>query len=451
MRILRKTTSCFLFLFLSSASMQAQTTLAAGDIAIIGYNYDASPQEMSIVTLVPILSNTRIFISDYGYEAGAFVSNTLANNVEGSIEWLTTSDILAGTVFRIQMASSNAGTTVTGLPGTLTIRGWKQEFNANAVLATNCPAPAGGENWFIYQGTSYSQPTQFVFGWANWAATTFGTANGWLVSPQTVGTNIQVSYLPAQLTNGINARSLAWLTGNGGMHGDNNVYTGIQTGTKAQLIAAISDLSNWSTNETTTYDISVGGSFFSGSNPVFTVQSSTLPVTWQQINAVVNNRQVNIYWTTLTEPGNREFTIEHSIDNQSWQSLHHLPAGGNETSGGQYQYTHSTPAHGINYYRIRQTDLDGRFSYSRIVKVNVPADNTVFSLFPNPAQGMVTIEKQTTDPAMLTIYNMSGIAVSVQKLQVSRTSLDLRHLPAGQYLFQIKYGMQKENIRLLLQ
>lgn len=47
---------------------QAQTTLSAGDIAIIGYNYDASPQEMTIVTLVPISSGTVIRITDYGYD-----------------------------------------------------------------------------------------------------------------------------------------------------------------------------------------------------------------------------------------------------------------------------------------------------------------------------------------------------------------------------------------------
>ena len=148
---------------------QAQTTLSAGDIAIIGYNYDASPQEMTIVTLVPISSGTVIRITDYGYDqlTSAFGSTSSSNtSVEGSIAWTVTSAITAGTVIKFSIAT---GTTpvVTGLPGTVSITGW------TSLTTTSSPSPAGGDNWFIFQGSSPTSIDRFVFAWANPFSTLF--------------------------------------------------------------------------------------------------------------------------------------------------------------------------------------------------------------------------------------------------------------------------------------
>ena len=454
MKLYRATITNLAITLLLVSSAHSQTTLNAGDIAIVGYNYDASPQEMSIVTLVPIETGTRIFIADYGYEAGAFVANTLANNFEGSIEWLTTASIAGGTVFRIQFAAANAGTVVTGLPGTVTVRGWKQEFTSANVTTANTPSAAGGESWFIYQGTAYNSPTQFVFGWANWASTTFGSANGWVVSPQTVGTNVQVSQLPTQLSNGVNARSLSWFVANGGNHGDNNLYNGITTGSRADLLAAICDVANWQTDETTTYDISPGGSNFSGVAPQFTITGSTLPVSWETFTAMLQHQDLLLKWTTQSEPDNRYFTVQHSVDGSSWTDLGELAAQGREAAGSSYQFLHRSPGIGMHYYRLRQTDIDGRFTYSSILTATVPSSMGL-RVYPNPGRKQVTISTGNSITLLqLRLYNSSGQLIkniSNARLSGGQYQLDTSQLPVGWYLIQVLTHDRAETIRLTIE
>ena len=258
-------------LFLNMIShLNAQTILSPGDIAIIGTNYDASPYEMTIMNLVPIAANTVIRITDYGYDAATstFGTVSVANTAEGSIAWTTTAAMPAGTVTKFTISG---GTTpvVSGLPGSVTVTGW-----TNAT-ATNCPVPAGGDNWFIFQGNSAASVTTFIFAWANPFPINHNGINqpaGQFLQPGSGVPNIGNSYLPASLALGTTAIALNRDPANGGYHGDNNTYKGTLTNTNINnLLTAICTISNWNTSETTTYDISPGGTQFTGANPVFKI------------------------------------------------------------------------------------------------------------------------------------------------------------------------------------
>ena len=152
----------FLGWFTSSIS---QTTLSVGDIAIIGVNFDSSPNyELAIVTLVPIAAGTQIRISDYWYNENNpnKLTNIHANTgspltSEGSILWVPTSSIPAGSVFKISILQG--GNTVSGLPGNVTVTGW--------TTATGTPSNQGGDNWFIFQGPNETDVTTFVFLFGN--------------------------------------------------------------------------------------------------------------------------------------------------------------------------------------------------------------------------------------------------------------------------------------------
>ncbi|PJJ06974.1 SprB-like repeat protein [Flavobacterium sp. 1] len=280
---------CFLYMITSSNAQ----TLSTGDIAIIGVNYDTSPNyEITIVTLAPILANTQIRISDYWYNEST--PNTLTNvqaststalDTEGGILWQPTSDISAGTIFKIGI--TKGGNTVTGLPGTVTVTGW-----TNAATTTS-PGNAGGDNWFIYQGSSITSVSNFIFLWGN-AFTS--TINGVAITPGTFVTtgsgnlsSNSATYLPPSLTLGTNAIALTTVT----YHGDNNVYTGITTGTKATILAEICNLSKWNHNEATTYDIAPGGTSFPGSNPIFTLSTPNTAPTDIALSASAINENVS--------------------------------------------------------------------------------------------------------------------------------------------------------------
>jgi hypothetical protein len=277
-------------LSLAAPLARAQTTLTAGDLAIIGVTYDSTPFMVSVVALRDIAAGTVIRISDYSYDPStAEVSAvSLANLNEGSITW-TTGAIAAGSVFRFSISCPVTGVpTVTMLPvnGSFTVNGW-----TSTAGPASCPSPAGGDNWFIYQGgtaSSFSGAT-FIYAWTN----TFGVnyfsvdypRGTFLTNPPHTATNVSIglTFLPPSLTNNTNAIALNRDPNDvtsPGYHGDNSVYNGpTYSGTKAQLLTAISTIANWATSETTVYDISSGGAKFPGAVPFTVTVPDTTPPT----------------------------------------------------------------------------------------------------------------------------------------------------------------------------
>ncbi len=273
--------SCICFL----QHLSAQTTLSAGDIAIIGGNR-LSPSttfELAIVTLVDISSGTTIYISDFGWSNSTSSFVTTSNlTAEGCITWTTNSAIAKGTVFLIKISGATTPV-ITGLPGSISTIGW----TTNSV---SIPVSAAGDNWFIFQGTGPTAPSTFVYGFTNFSLTTIstlpaGSANGWLNSEQQTSGSVTTSELPTSLTNGSTARSLAWVTGAGGTHGDCFVYSGTTTGNKSAILTAIGNLSNWTSNEISGYYLTSSSSYSGGltlsGNPYFTNFSvAGAPTTW---------------------------------------------------------------------------------------------------------------------------------------------------------------------------
>jgi hypothetical protein len=285
-----------LLLFLASMTSFAQTTLNPGDIVIIGVNGSGNPDEIAIVTLVPIKSGTTIYISDYFWQNSttSWVTSGYTNfDKEGVITWITNSDIPAGKVFNISVRQT------TNVAPTVSISGITSGVSAIGWTSTTAGSPIGnnGDNWFIYQGTSpTATPTNWVYGFTNTAVVGTGLAfHGWRTNTTTGENN---STLPSALTNGSTAISLVGLiTGSttSGPHYDNNYYNGIQSGTRAQILSAVTKLNGsapypntatsapqWTGSETvagppvipaTIYDFTPGGA----SPAVFPAQFCILP------------------------------------------------------------------------------------------------------------------------------------------------------------------------------
>jgi hypothetical protein len=255
-----------LFVLTNVVSTFGATTLAAGDMAIVGVNRLVSASspfqtvELALVALRDIDAGTVVYIADYGYSNNAGGGFTTASNTanEGAVTW-TTNAITKGTVFLLKI---NSGGTASGLTGTATVSGWTN----NSSSSNTSPTSIAGDNWFIYQGTSATAPSTFVFGWMNHGVATIGVANGWIASGAQT-TNVVSSELPPGLTNGTSAISLSWPVANGGNHGDNNAYKGITSGTKSALLTEITKIANWNYSETDNYKLttaSAGTNLLSG-------------------------------------------------------------------------------------------------------------------------------------------------------------------------------------------
>lgn len=182
--------------------------------------------------------------------------------------------------------------------------------------------------------------------------------------------------------------------------------------------------------------------------------AGALPVTWGSVDARLDNGQVLVNWSTLTESNTRDFIVEHSVDGRNFSSIGIVGAAGNSNTRRNYSLRHTQPAHGRNYYRIRQNDKDGKFSYSIVVRVNTMPGIAGMRLMPNPAKDMTALVFDRPSPAgTITLVSVSGQQVWRKALArgSSSVSVDMSGLGAGIYFLRVETEGVTEVLKLMKQ
>jgi hypothetical protein len=119
-----------------------------------------------------------------------------------------------------------------------------------------------------------------------------------------------------------------------------------------------------------------------------------------------------------------------------------------------YEFTDESPFKGITYYRLKQTDFDGRYSYSDPVAVQSVNNKQSSSLiYPNPANDMVRIEADflNKEDVSVTLINSLGIQVNQVSLKGNISmNLNISHLPSGLYTVFVIQKNHKAGRRILI-
>lgn len=96
----------------------------------------------------------------------------------------------------------------------------------------------------------------------------------------------------------------------------------------------------------------------------------SLPVSWLYLNASRKENFVQVGWSTASEVNNDFFTVERSTDQFHFTSISKVDGAGNSSFLNNYSFQDLDAPSGLVYYRIRQTDFDGRNSFSKLVAVS---------------------------------------------------------------------------------
>jgi len=177
--------------------------------------------------------------------------------------------------------------------------------------------------------------------------------------------------------------------------------------------------------------------------------STPLPIELLDFSAIpIGNRYVKLDWQTASEINNDYFTIEQSKDGLKWERLFDIDGAGNSSSLLNYTTTDNAPYFDISYYRLKQTDFDGKFSYSQIESVNIKnSGNSNIEIFPNPTKNQITIVGGTHDLEDLKIYNVLGQDVTIFTKKInsnkSKRIIDLSKLSEGTYYIKTKTTANK--------
>ena len=148
---------------------------------------------------------------------------------------------------------------------------------------------------------------------------------------------------------------------------------------------------------------------------------------------------------TESELNNERFEIERSIDPQDgFTSIGVVNGAGNSSTRLTYLFEDTAPMLGVNYYRLRQVDFDGSFSYSKIIAIDVQGLKNAQVFFPNPTLDVVNYQFNTTQEEALkiTIIDVLGKTLAERVYQtnlgVNTTRINLRPYPAGTYLIKVQ-------------
>jgi hypothetical protein len=236
----------FFAFFLSQVKVNAQTSLAAGDVAIVGYSTDSiTNDEFAFVLLTAVSANTEIFFTDFGWcSGGSFTGFQTANPPscapgtgalsDGIIKWSTGTALPCGTQVKIQCQTTLAATvgTVTGIQAQVSIAG------------TYMSLAAGGDEIFAYQGTQASP----IF------LTGLNMNGGWDAVVNQCDISSATSTLPAAL----NATNSLAIT----PEIDNAAYNGtLTTASPSQLRTAIFNATNWNVNDASPFPLPIPFTF----------------------------------------------------------------------------------------------------------------------------------------------------------------------------------------------
>jgi hypothetical protein len=112
-----------------------------------------------------------------------------------------------------------------------------------------------------------------------------------------------------------------------------------------------------------------------------------LPIELLSFNAKLRaDKLVDLSWVTASEKNNDYFTLEKTKDGSVFETVAIVDGAGDSHSRMMYTQMDNSPYSGISYYRLKQTDYDGKYVYSGLVMIeNTNEESNHLNVFPNPS------------------------------------------------------------------
>jgi len=166
----------------------------------------------------------------------------------------------------------------------------------------------------------------------------------------------------------------------------------------------------------------------------------TLPISLLSFTATRSNANVLLKWQTVTEENSRGFSIERNIGNNIWQAIGYVSTkavNGNSNSTLSYEYSDLNNAKGITQYRLRQLDLDGKYSFSPTRSVRAVGQKGKTIVYPNPSMdGKINVVfSDLSTPHDVSISDLNGRIIRTWKAVVNNIQID--NLSSGFYTVRI--------------
>ncbi|NOU38508.1 MAG: T9SS type A sorting domain-containing protein [Ferruginibacter sp.] len=260
---------------------------------------------------------------------------------------------------------------------------------------------------------------------------------------------------PCSFADGVGGCTTAWTVSGGDYTSTASASTivgpsiGNYTWTSTQIK---SDVQNWHNTPASNFGwIVIGDEVATGSanrfasrenatianRPTLTVTYSTLPVTLSSFEGEHTKNGNKLFWVTAQEINNAFFVIEHSLDGVNFLPIGKIIANGSTTVRHTYSFLHKNVLEEKNFYRLAQTDFDGRINYSSIITLSNKINSSFFNVFPNPVKDKIILKKFIVSKGnKYFIVNNFGNTVLAGVL--NSEIIDVHMLASGYYFIRIQ-------------
>jgi len=193
-----------------------------------------------------------------------------------------------------------------------------------------------------------------------------------------------------------------------------------------------------------------------GDHPL-SVDCSPLPIELSRFIVAQVDDFIQLKWETISETNNERFEIERSIDGDKFTKIGEIKGSGNSIQPLLYTFRDENPVVNISYYRLKQIDFDGQFTFSEIQRSNFKPTNRVIDLYPNPSQsGIVSLKyvSNIEERVEVNIYDITGKLLDQELYYmasgVNVIPLDYSNLFNGIYTVLIKTNSVTKHRKLII-
>lgn len=181
-------------------------------------------------------------------------------------------------------------------------------------------------------------------------------------------------------------------------------------------------------------------------------ETEPLPIEMSDFSAENTGNAISLKWVTETEQQSDFFTIERSPDCISYNILEKIYAAGYSAKPSMYCYIDKEPIEGISYYRLKQTDYDGKTTIFGPVAVSFEiTEKEEFMAYPVPFNDYINIvtRNESLDKASVYIMRVSGEVIKSFSIGSGLTILDMSDIPSGIYFLRYIAGSIIHEIQIL--
>lgn len=169
--------------------------------------------------------------------------------------------------------------------------------------------------------------------------------------------------------------------------------------------------------------------------------NASLPVTVTKFTAQLKNNSVQLNWNTVNEQNISTYEVERSVDGRTFTSIATVRA----SNSSSYNTIDNNPQYGINYYRLKVNEQNGKVNYSNIIQIQVGKQvSTLVTVYPNPIINNV-LSVQLVNAAKgsysISLYNTAGQKVYEKTLEHQGGS-STENLAIGSLLSQGQYQLR---------